>query len=80
MASTFKCRTWLCGCRMGRRPPPRTCSPLHSATGLFCNHENAVEVELDYREKIGSLKCRICEAVTDHTPQPPTNHPRTLRP
>mmetsp|Transcript_20316 Transcript_20316/g.45920 ORF Transcript_20316/g.45920 Transcript_20316/m.45920 type:complete len:115 (-) Transcript_20316:272-616(-) len=27
---------------------------------LFCNHENAVECELNHKEKIGSLKCRIC--------------------
>eukprot|EP00620_Florenciella_sp_RCC1587_P012708 CAMPEP_0182564930 /NCGR_PEP_ID=MMETSP1324-20130603/6770_1 /TAXON_ID=236786 /ORGANISM="Florenciella sp., Strain RCC1587" /LENGTH=93 /DNA_ID=CAMNT_0024778491 /DNA_START=37 /DNA_END=315 /DNA_ORIENTATION=- len=29
---------------------------------LFCNHEDAVECELNHREKIGKLKCRICGA------------------
>lgn len=29
---------------------------------LFCNHENAVECSLNQKDKIGSLKCRICGA------------------
>mmetsp|Transcript_3382 Transcript_3382/g.3872 ORF Transcript_3382/g.3872 Transcript_3382/m.3872 type:complete len:85 (+) Transcript_3382:97-351(+) len=29
---------------------------------LFCNHDDAVECNLTYKDKIGSLKCRICEA------------------
>jgi len=27
---------------------------------LFCNHEKAVECNLNHKDKIGTLKCRIC--------------------
>ena len=27
---------------------------------LFCNHEKAVECTLNHKDKIGTLKCRIC--------------------
>lgn len=29
---------------------------------LFCNHLDAVECQLNYKDKIGSLNCRICGA------------------